>query len=221
MILGRLFERLLERGAVIVATANSGPDDLYRNGLQRDRFVPFIDLIKARLDVLDMGAGTDYRLARLAGRPVYHVPLGEAATAELDAAFAELADGTPAAPAELTVQGRMLAVPAAARGVARFGFAELCERPLGAADYLAVARAYHTVVLDGVPALTPQQRDVAKRFVVLIDALYEHKVKLIAAAAAAPEALYPAGDTAFEFQRTASRLMEMQAADYLDAPHLG
>jgi cell division protein ZapE len=223
MILGRLFQGLFDHGVVIVATSNVAPLDLYRNGLQRDRFLPFIDLIVDRLDVLDIGDGTDFRLDRLRGRPVWHTPLGAAATAALDAAFATLTDtepGAPGTPATVELQGRTLEVPRAARGVARLPFAELCGKPRGASDYLALARQFHTVMIDGIPKMTPDQRDVAKRFVVLIDSLYEHRVNLWASADAPPEGLYPAGDTAFEFQRTVSRLSEMQAADYIESAHI-
>ena len=219
MILSRLFEGLFDRGVVVVATSNSGPDMLYKDGLQRDRFLPFVEVIKARLDLLDLGPGTDYRLDRIRGQRVYHCPLDGVAAARVEAAFAALSDGA-AAPTSLTVQGRSLAIRAAGRGVARFTFDELCGRPLGAADYLAVATHFHSVVVEGIPEMAPARRDEAKRFVTLIDALYEHRVKLICSAAALPAELYPAGDTAFEFQRTASRLVEMQAQDYLAAPHL-
>jgi cell division protein ZapE len=220
MILGRLFQGLFERGVVVVATSNVAPQDLYEGGLQRDRFLPFIDLICARLDVLDIGAGVDFRLDRLKGQPVYHTPLGPAATERLDTAFEALTDAAKGAPVEITVLGRTLVAPIAARGVARFSFDQLCREPRGAPDFLAIATHFHTVMIDGVPKLSPAEREVAKRFVVLIDALYEHRVNLFASAAVAPEEIYPAGDTAFEFQRTVSRLIEMQAEDYIAAPHL-
>jgi cell division protein ZapE len=220
MILGRLFQGLFERGVVVVATSNVAPQDLYEGGLQRDRFLPFIGLICSRLDVLDIGAGVDFRLDRLKGQPVYHTPLGPAATERLDTAFEALTDAAKGAPVEITVLGRTLVAPIAARGVARFSFDQLCREPRGAPDFLAIATHFHTVMIDGVPKLSPAEREVAKRFVVLIDALYEHRVNLFASAAVAPEEIYPAGDTAFEFQRTVSRLIEMQAEDYIAAPHL-
>ncbi|SMF32008.1 cell division protein ZapE [Tistlia consotensis] len=220
MILSRLFESLFQRGVVVVATSNFEPDRLYEGGLQRDRFLPFIGLLKQRLDILDLGAGTDYRLARLHDRAVYHAPLAPEAEAALDHAFAALTEGAEVKAGSLTVKGRRLEIAACARGVARFGFAELCERPLGAEDYLAIATHFHSVVLSGVPLLSPERRNEARRFMNLIDALYEHRVNLVVSAAAPPEALYPEGDGAFEFRRTASRLSEMQSAAYIEQPHL-
>jgi cell division protein ZapE len=220
MILGRLFESLFARGVVVVATSNWPPDQLYSGGLQRERFLPFIHLLMARLDVLQLDSGRDYRLQRLQDISIYHAPLGPRADRALDEAFARLTDGAPAAPAELAVKGRKVEVPLAARGVARFDFAGLCERPLGAGDYLTIAQEFHSVILSGVPRLDPRRRDSARRFMLLIDALYEHKVKLIVAAEAAPERLYPEGDGAFEFERTVSRLQEMRSKDYLALGHL-
>jgi cell division protein ZapE len=220
MLLGRLFAALFDLGVVVVATSNVAPDELYAGGLQRERFLPFIDLLKERLDILALDGLMDYRLARLQGMRVYHQPLDAAASAALDEAFAQLTDGAAGEPATLTVQGRRLAVPRAAKGVARFRFADLCERPLGAADYIAIATHFHTVVLAEIPQMSRAQRNEARRFMTLIDALYEHKVNLVCSAAAAPDALYAEGDGAFEFRRTASRLMEMQSRDYLARPHL-
>ncbi len=216
MILGRLFEALFARGVIVVATSNWPPDRLYEGGLQRELFLPFIDLIKDRLDVLHLDAAKDYRLARLMSMAVYHTPLGPAAERALDKAFAALTDGAPGEPASLTVKGREVVVPMAARGVARFGFADLCDRPLGAADYIAIATAYKAVIIDGIPRLKPAQRDQVKRFATLIDSLYERKVKLVCSAEGGPQDIYPAGDHAFEFERTVSRLMEMQSKEYLD-----
>ncbi len=224
MILARLFESLLAAGVVVVATSNRAPGALYLNGLQRDRFLPFIALLEDRLDVLHLDGEVDYRLERLRDMDVYFTPLGPGAEAALDLAFRRLVidaagEAVEVEPATLKVQGRELRVPAAARGTARFTFEELCGRPLGAADYIALAREFHTVILSGVPAMGPESRDRAARFVTLIDALYEHRVKLVCSAAAAPAALYPAGDGAFEFGRTASRLIEMQSREYKALDH--
>lgn len=219
MILARLFEAFFAAGAVMVATSNWPPDELYAGGLQREHFLPFIALVKQRLDILELDSGRDYRQRRLQDISVYHAPLGPRSAAALEAAFAALTEGAEVAPDSLTVKGRELPVPAAARGVARFDFAGLCEEPLGAGDYLAIAQAFHTLVLDGVPKLGPERRDVARRFMTLIDALYEHKVKLVIAAEAPPEQLYPRGDGAKEFERTVSRLQEMRSKEYLAVAH--
>jgi cell division protein ZapE len=220
MLLGRLFAALFDLGVVVVATSNVAPDDLYQGGLQRERFLPFIDLLKERLDILELDGVTDYRRNRIKGMTVYHQPLGAAAESALARAFAQLTDSAAGAPTTLVVQGRTIAVPQAAKGVACFGFAELCERPLGAADYIAIATHFHTVIVDGVPRMSPQQRNEARRFMTLIDALYEHKTNLICAAADVPDRLYASGDGSREFRRTASRLLEMQSVDYLGRPHL-
>ncbi len=221
MILGRLFGAMLEKGVVVVATSNLEPDDLYANGLQRERFLPAIALLKEKLDVLALDGGIDYRRIRIRGLPVYHSPLGAPASAELERAFATLTEGANIGPLTLDVGGRDLDLKRAGGGVAFASFDDLCKKALGAADYLGLAKACHTLVLDGVPILTPDNRNEARRFVTLIDALYEHRAKLVMAAAAGPEQLHPSGDHAFEFQRTASRLHEMQSEDYLAAPHLG
>jgi cell division protein ZapE len=219
MILGRLFEALFERGVVIVATSNTPPDRLYEGGLNRQLFLPFIDAIKQRLDVVELNGPVDFRLHRLAGLSVYLHPLGPEADAAMDAAWLRLTDRKIGMPANLTVLGRTLTVPQAARGVARFGFDELCARPLAGADYLAIAHAFHTLLIDHIPRLGPDQRNEARRFVLLIDTLYDEGVKLICSAAASPEALYAAGDGVEAFRRTVSRLHEMQSDDYLKRGH--
>ncbi|MBC7905120.1 MAG: cell division protein ZapE [Rhodospirillaceae bacterium] len=220
MIVGRLFQGLMDAGVVVVITSNRPPKDLYKDGLQRDRFLPFIGLMESRLDLLQLDSERDYRLGRKRGLQVYHAPLGGEAEAQLNAAFARLTEGAVPRPDVLTVHGRKLTVPVAAVGVARFQFQELCGTALGASDYIELATLYHTLVLSGIPQLSPENKDEARRFVTLVDALYEHKVTLICSAAAPPETLYPTGIGAFEFQRTVSRLMEMQAEDYVTRQHL-
>ena len=216
MLLARLFRGLFERGTIVVATSNWAPDDLYKGGLQRDLFLPFIALVKEKLDVLHLDARHDYRLARLMSMKVYHVPLGPAADRALDEAFAALTDGDPGAPDAVEIYGRAVPVPRAAKGVARFSYAELCEQPLGAADFLAIAGRFHTLVLSGIPRFRTEAKNAPKRFATLIDTLYECKTRLICSAEAAPQDLYREGAHAFEFQRVASRLMEMQSAEYLE-----
>lgn len=217
MILGRLFEQLFDRGVTIVATSNRKPGDLYRDGVNRQLFLPFIKRLEDELDVIELKSARDYRLERLTAAPVYYSPLGKDADAAMNTAFARLTAGATPGPEMLDVQGRRLGVQKQAMGVARFSFEELCTKPLGAADYLTLARHYHTVLLDHVPKMGLDQRTWAARFVTLVDALYESKTKLVMSADAQPDDLYAAGDGAFEFQRTASRLHEMRSADYLAA----
>lgn len=224
MVLGRLFKELLERGVVVVATTNRPPDDLYKDGLNRQLFLPFIEMIKQAFDILTLEGPTDYRYDRLKGVETYYTPVNEETTAKLSEAFFRLTDRNvedrdKVPTGELTVQGRTLFVPKCARGVAVFSFKRLCANPLGSADYLAIARAYHTVIMVAVPRLERDKRNEAKRFVTFIDALYEHGVKFLCSAAVAPADLYPAGDGSFEFERTVSRLIEMQSEDYLARGH--
>jgi cell division protein ZapE len=226
-ILSRLFTALLARGTTIVTTSNRVPDDLYKDGLNRHLFLPFIQLIHDRLDVVALDGPSDYRLARLAGAQTWHTPNGADATAALSQAFFKMTDypvedraGVPQETLGLP-GGRSLLVPKSLKGVAVFSFARLCRQPLGAADYLAIARRFHTLFLVGIPVLGPENRNEAIRFINLIDALYEQKVKLLASADAGPDDLYVAGDSSFEFARTASRLMEMQSAQYLALGHGG
>jgi cell division protein ZapE len=221
MILGRLFARLFEHEIVVVATANVPPDELYKDGLNRALFLPFIAMLNARMDVVRLSARTDFRLEKLAGQPVWYVPDDATADAALDQAWRRLTGGNHGAARDLALKGRMVHVPRAFMGVARFSFHDLCEEPLAAADYLRIAREFHTIILDHIAAMTYDNRNAAKRFIILIDTLYDMNVKLIASAAAPAEALYIAdeGFEAREFNRTASRLIEMGSQSYLARPH--
>lgn len=226
MIMSRLFTSLIvEQGVTIVTTSNRAPSELYKDGLNREHFLPFIGLIERQLDVLTLNGPVDYRLQRLGGIATWHVPLGEAATAQVREAFFRLTDYSPedsehVPSGEIEIGGgRELFVPKSLKGVAVFSFKRLCGEARGAADYLALAQTYHTVILVGIPRLGPENRNEAARFVTLIDALYEHKVKLFATANAWPEELYEQGHGRFEFDRTISRLTEMQSADYLAQGH--
>ena len=225
MILSRLFTALLDEGVAVVTTSNRPPGDLYKDGLNRELFLPFIYLVQAKLEVISVNGPADYRLDRMAGIRTWHVPNGPEATAALSEAFFKLTDhpveDRAAVPSEeLDVGGgRTLHVPKSLKGVAVFSFKRLCGEPRGAADYLAIARRFHTVIIVGIPVMTREMRNEAARFVTLIDALYEHRVKLLAAAEAEPAGLYPQGDGSFEFARTVSRLEEMRSADYLAEGH--
>jgi cell division protein ZapE len=220
MILGRLFEAFFELGVVIVATSNRPPRDLYKNGLQRENFLPFIALIEKKLDILHLDSATDYRLETMRTMDVYLTPAGPAAGARLKAYFARLTHGADVGPETIEVNGRALRIPLASDDIAFASFRELCEAPLGPADYLAIAGRFDVLFLAEIPQLSREKRNEAKRFVTLVDALYEHRVKLICSADSPPETLYPAGDGAFEFERTVSRLFEMQSESYIGLQHL-
>ncbi|MCW5736162.1 MAG: AFG1 family ATPase [Enhydrobacter sp.] len=220
MILGRLFETLFEEGLTVIATSNRAPDDLYKNGLQRDRFLPFIELLKQRLEILELGGGRDYRMDRIRELDVYLTPLGAWAAAKLDEAFRTLSGGADGEPRVLRTQGRDVPVPRAAPGVAMADYMDWCARPMGAADFLCIADKFHTVIMADIPKMGPDSQDKAARFVTMIDSFYERKVKFICSAAATPDKLYTEGDGAFEFQRTVSRLMEMQSPEYLALSHI-
>ena len=225
MILSRLFSNLLEEKVTVITTSNRPPRDLYLGGLNRELFLPFIDLVERELDVVPLNGPTDYRLERLGGMPTWYVPNGPAATEKLSELFFRLTDHPVEDRAHVPSEqlqipgGRTLHVPKSLKGVCVFSFRRLCGEARGAADYLTIARHFHTMILVGIPRMGPENRNEAARFVTLIDALYEHKVKLLAAADAPPDELYAAGDGVFEFQRTASRLIEMQSRDYLAAGH--
>ena len=227
MIMSRLFTGLVDAGVTLVTTSNRPPIDLYKDGLNREHFLPFIALIESRLDVIGLNGATDYRMARMAGVKTWHSPAGDAATAAVREAFFKMTDYAPEDAAhvpseDIVLSGsRSLHVPKSLKGVAVFSFKRLCGEARGATDYLAIARKFHTVIIVGIPALGPENRNEAARFVTLIDALYEHKVKLIATANAIPDDLYKAGDGRFEFERTISRLTEMQSEDYLALGHGG
>ncbi len=221
MILGRLFSKLFELGTVVVATSNVAPEDLYKGGLNRSLFVPFIAQIADHMDVLRLDARTDFRLEKLAGVKMWLVPADRAAAAALDKAWAKMTGKAPCTPRDISIKGRVLHVPCSAQGVARFSFADICEKPLAASDYLRLAHDYHTILIDRVPVMDYPERNAAKRFIALIDTLYDNAVKLMASAQADPLSLYLAteGHEANEFKRTSSRLIEMSSESYLALPH--
>jgi cell division protein ZapE len=221
MILGRLFKVLFARGVVVVATSNVEPKDLYREGLNRELFLPSIELIEAQMDIVRLEARTDFRMEKLAGVETFHVPADERARTALTAAFRTLTGRESGPTTTLKVLGRTIEVPQSRGGVARFSFKDLCEKPLGAQDYLAIARRYQSVIVDEIPVLKAAQRNEAKRFIILIDAFYEAHIKFFASAAASPEHLFEAeeGHESFEFQRTVSRLNEMRSEEYMARQH--
>jgi cell division protein ZapE len=221
MILGRLFTALFSAGVVVVATSNVEPSRLYEGGLNRALFLPFVDLLMKKVEVVRLDARTDFRLEKLGGAPTYHVPADDAAQAALDTAFRRLSGAAHGAPVTLSVNGHDMQIPHAAGGVARASFSDLCSQAYGASDYIALAQRFHTLVLDDIPILAPDRRNEAKRFIILIDTLYEHHVKLVASAAAEAQDLYKAatGREAFEIDRTVSRLIEMRSEDYLGLAH--
>jgi cell division protein ZapE len=216
MILGRLFESLFERGVVLVATSNRHPDDLYRDGLNRQLFLPFIDMLKERLEVVAVSGPTDFRLDLLRGARVYFTPVDPVAEAGFDRLWRDLLGGASEIGATLEVLGRQIRLPRAAGGMVRASFASLCATALGPQDYLAIAARFHTVFLEAIPVLGPDRRNEARRLINLIDVLYEADARMVVLAAAEPDDLYPAGDGALDFERTASRLHEMRSADYVE-----
>lgn len=219
MLLSRLFEQLFKRGCVLVATSNVEPGDLYRDGLNRQLFLPFVGLLKEHVEVLNLDARTDYRMETTTRLPVYHQLSEGEGDAAMDLAWTRVTAGKRTGPETVEVRSRLVKVPDAAAGAARFSFADLCEAPLGAADYAAIAERYHTIFIDRVPVMQQADRNAAKRFITLIDTLYDRKSRVFISAAAAPDALYQAssGHESFEFARTASRLNEMQGEAYLEA----
>lgn len=214
MIIGRLFEAMLSQGLTIVTTSNVPPSGLYKDGLNRALFLPFVGLVESEFDVVSLEGPTDYRLGRVKGYESFIAPLGVKTGKRIQEVWERLTDTIHGEPQELKVLGRMIRIPQAARDCARFSFADLCEAPLGSADYLAIAESFRTIFVENIPTLGPHRRNEAKRLVLLIDTLYDRRARLVASAETAPAGIYPSGDHSFEFARTVSRLQEMQSVSW-------